>query len=92
MKRATKPHLITGFQSHYNADECQKRKYPRRTAGTITKKNKENMKKIQKWMKNENKMFSTIGGEKFTNCDVLYTHAGLLLFLAAIGVVGALVQ
>ena len=50
------------------------------------------MKKIQKWMKNENKMFSTIGGEKFTNCDVLYTHAGLLLFLAAIGVVGALVQ
>ena len=55
-------------------------------------KNKGIMKKIQKWMKKENKMFSVIGGEKFTNGDVVYTHAGLLLFLVAIGVVGALVQ
>lgn len=50
------------------------------------------MKKIQKWMKKENKVFSIISGERFTNGDVVYTHAGLLLFLVAIGVVGALVQ
>lgn len=50
------------------------------------------MEKIQKWMKKENKFFSNIGGEKFTNGDVVYTHLGLLAFLAAIGVAGALVQ
>lgn len=50
------------------------------------------MKKIQKWMKEENKVFSIIGGEKFTNGDVVYTHAGMLLFLAAIGAVGAFAQ
>jgi hypothetical protein len=50
------------------------------------------MKKVTEWMKKENKVFSVIGGERFTNGDVVYTHAGLLLFLAAIGIVGALVQ
>lgn len=88
-------------QATTNAEGC--RKDPLKTAGhneritrgeplgTITK-NKGIMKKIQKWMKKENKVFSIIGGERFTNGDVVYTHAGLLLFLVAIGVVGALVQ
>jgi hypothetical protein len=61
-------------------------------AGNSITKNKMEMKKVTEWMKKENKVFSVIGGERFTNGDVVYTHAGLLLFLAAIGIVGALVQ
>lgn len=103
MKRATKDAAPPDTRFPKPLTQMDVNKTRRKQRGTMRErpaenrwhsitKNKGIMKKIQKWMKKENKMFSVIGGEKFKNGDVVYTHAGLLLFLVAIGVVGALVQ
>lgn len=48
-----------------------------------------NMKKrFSEWMGRNNMVFSAIAGETFTNRDVVYTHIGLVLFVALMGIVG----
>lgn len=42
------------------------------------------------WMAKNNMVFSAIAGETFTNAQVVYTHIGLLAFLAALGLFGSL--
>lgn len=37
--------------------------------------------KFWDWMSKENKLFSTITGEEFTNAEVVITHIGLVVFL-----------
>lgn len=37
--------------------------------------------KFWDWMSKENKLFSTITGEEFTNAEVVITHIGLVAFL-----------
>ena len=44
--------------------------------------------KFEKWMGQENHVFSALAGEKVTNNEVVYTHIGLVVFLLIIGVAG----
>lgn len=46
--------------------------------------------KFNAWMGRKNEWFSTIGGETFTNREVVYTHIGLVVFLIVLGLVGNL--
>ncbi|MBR2776540.1 MAG: hypothetical protein IKK92_05655 [Prevotella sp.] len=45
-------------------------------------------KRISKWMAKKNMMFSAIAGETFTNAEVVYTHVGVLVFMAILGLFG----
>lgn len=47
-------------------------------------------KNFRTWMQKNNMTFSAIAGETFTNAQVVYTHIGLLAFLAALGLFGSL--
>ena len=47
-------------------------------------------KNFRNWMQKNNMTFSAIAGETFTNAQVVYTHIGLLAFLAALGLFGSL--
>jgi len=45
-------------------------------------------KRFSEWMDRNNMVFSVLAGETFTNRDVVYTHIGLVLFVALVGFVG----
>ncbi len=45
-------------------------------------------KKFEKWMAQNNMVFSAIAGETFTNAEVVYTHIGLVVFLTIVGLAG----
>ena len=48
------------------------------------------IKNFNEWMSRKNEWFSAIGGETFTNAEVVYTHLGLIVFLIILGLVGNL--
>lgn len=41
------------------------------------------MKKIEKWLAKRNEPFSLLGGENFTNKEVVLAHVGIIMFIAA---------
>jgi hypothetical protein len=45
-------------------------------------------KRFSEWMDRNNMVFSVLAGETFTNREVVYTHIGLVLFVALVGFVG----
>lgn len=47
-------------------------------------------KKFNEWMSRKNNWFSAIGGETFTNAEVVYTHIGLIVFLIILGLAGSI--
>ena len=47
-------------------------------------------KNFRNWMEKPNMVFSAIAGETFTNAQVMYTHLGLLVFFAILGLFGRL--
>lgn len=44
--------------------------------------------RFNEWMDKSNMTFSAIAGETFTNRDVVYTHIGLVVFMALLGIAG----
>ena len=45
-------------------------------------------KKFNEWMSRKNEWFSAIGGETFTNREVVYAHLGMIVFFIVLGLVG----
>lgn len=41
------------------------------------------MEKIKNWLAKKNKPFSLLGGENFTNKEVVLAHVGIIIMVAA---------
>ena len=47
-------------------------------------------KKFNDWMSRKNNWFAAIGGETFTNAEVVYPQLGLIVFLIILGLAGSI--